>query len=31
MRAGTRLPLALRLFGLMPPALHHAGDLRKVD
>jgi pimeloyl-ACP methyl ester carboxylesterase len=29
MRAGTRLPLALRLFGLMPPALHHAGGLRK--
>ena len=30
MRAATRLPLALRLFGLMPPALHHAGGLRKV-
>lgn len=29
MRAGTRLPLALRLFGLMLPARHHAGGLRK--
>jgi poly(3-hydroxybutyrate) depolymerase len=29
MRAKTRLPFALRLFGLMPPASHHAGGLRK--
>jgi poly(3-hydroxybutyrate) depolymerase len=28
MRAKTRLPFALRLFGLMPPASHHAGGLR---
>jgi poly(3-hydroxybutyrate) depolymerase len=31
MRAGTRLPLALRLFGLMLPARHHAGGLRRLD
>jgi len=28
MRASTRLPQALRLFGLMPPARRHAGGLR---
>jgi poly(3-hydroxybutyrate) depolymerase len=28
MRAWTRLPEALRLFGLLPPARHHAGGLR---
>jgi poly(3-hydroxybutyrate) depolymerase len=31
MRAATRLPLALRLFGLMPPAEHHAGGLHKAS
>ena len=31
MRAGTRLPQALRLFGLMLPARHHAGGLRRLD
>jgi poly(3-hydroxybutyrate) depolymerase len=29
MRAWTRLPTALRLFGLLPPARHHAGGLRQ--
>jgi poly(3-hydroxybutyrate) depolymerase len=30
MRARTKLPLALRLFGLMLPARHHAGGLRRL-
>jgi hypothetical protein len=29
MRAWTRLPFALRLFGLIPPARAHAGGLLK--
>ena len=28
MRTGTKLPFALRLFGLIPPARQHAGALR---